>query len=169
MSEKILNPEPLTREAFKPFGDVIEVSSHTSAKQINYGLTQRFDDIANLDLLANEGRPLFNIFRSNPPGFPFRVEVIERHPLSSQLFYPLSNTPFLVLVAEGDHDPSISDLKLFITNGIQGINYNANIWHHYSLALDHPCDFIVVDRGGAGDNCQEYFLQEAVFLEPATI
>ncbi|HRJ66500.1 MAG TPA: ureidoglycolate lyase, partial [Alphaproteobacteria bacterium] len=40
----------------------------------------------------------------------------------------------------------------------QGVNYHAGVWHHFSLALDAPSDFLVIDRGGSEKNCDEVFL-----------
>ena len=37
----LLRPEPLTKEAFEPFGDVLEVNPSNEIFGINYGLTNR--------------------------------------------------------------------------------------------------------------------------------
>jgi ureidoglycolate lyase len=79
---------------------------------------------------------------------------MERHPLSSQAFIPLSSTPFLVVVAPaGELD--LGTLKAFRSNGRQGINYRRGTWHHPLLALERISEFLIVDRGGAGANCDE--------------
>ena len=161
----ILKPQPLTRQSFKPYGQVIELDDHQDIKAINYGQTNRFHDLADLNLNKDDGQPLFSIFRSKPISFPFQIKVIERHPLSSQLFYPLSEQPFLVLVANNVDKPDYTDLQLFVTNGRQGVNYAANTWHHYLLALDTVCDFIVLDRGGPEKNCEEYCLGQSIIIE----
>ncbi len=161
----ILKPEPLTKQRFEPFGDVVELDDQRDIKTINYGQTDRFHDLANLNLNKNEGKPLFNIFRSKPISFPFEVKVIERHPLSSQLFFPLANIPFLVLVADNVDQPRSSDLRLFITNGKQGVNYAANTWHHYLLTLETVCNFVVIDRGGSEKNCEEHFFDQSIVIE----
>ena len=44
------------------------------------------------------------------------------------------------------------------------MNYARNVWHHPLLALGAVRDFIVVDRGGAGINLQEWPLDEAVCI-----
>ena len=44
-----LKPEPLTRERFAPFGDVIEASLD-SATAMNEARFQRFDDLCNIDM-----------------------------------------------------------------------------------------------------------------------
>jgi ureidoglycolate lyase len=55
-----LTPQPLTRAAFAPFGDVIETrgSPHFA---INAGFAERFHDLANIDVAADGGRPLLSI------------------------------------------------------------------------------------------------------------
>ena len=41
-----LKPQALTAEAFAPYGDVIEVANAKEIRQINYGNTRRFHDLA---------------------------------------------------------------------------------------------------------------------------
>jgi len=154
----VLKPRPLSLEAFAPYGDVLETGAAREVRAINYGQTDRYHDIAALDLLANGGQPLVSIFHSRPLPRPIAVKVMERHPLSSQAFYPLSNHPYMVVVAPaGEFDAE--RLEAFIASGTQGVNYRAGTWHHYSLALDKPCDFLVIDRGGPEKNCDEVFLE----------
>ena len=90
--------EPLTRAAFEPFGDVIELDG---AKQIpiNLGTTIRFHDLARIDVEDEGGRALVNLFRGQPRVLPFEVSMLERHPLGSQAFLPLNDRPYLVVVA----------------------------------------------------------------------
>jgi ureidoglycolate lyase len=86
---------------------------------------------------------------------PHRVEVMERHPLGSQAFVPMRPCRFLVLAAEGKYAPDPASLRLFLGDGMQGVNYARNTWHHYQMVLDEEADFIVVDRGGPGNNLDE--------------
>lgn len=156
---RLLHVEPLTAEAFSPFGDVIEVSDAARAIDINYGNTTRFHDLAVLDLDAAGGRAGVSIFRSSPLPQPFTVKVMEYHPKSSQAFVPLSPHPYLVVVAEkGPFDAS--RLRAFCAAPGQGVNYHAGTWHHFSLALDAVSDFLVIDRIADDDNCVEHHLGE---------
>lgn len=159
MIQRILKPEPLTAAAFAPYGDVIECATAKELRNINYGQTERYHDLARLDLTAENGQPLVSIFRSTPLPRPIAVKVMERHPLSSQAFYPLGNHPYMVVVAEaGEFD--VSGLRAFLAGPQQGVNYRKGTWHHYSLALDKVSDFLVIDRGGPEKNCDEVFLEE---------
>lgn len=90
--------KPLTRESFARFGDVIDAAT-TDVLSINEGNTQRFHDLAHLDLLSDNGKPSVNIFKSTPLASPITVSLVERHPKSSQTFFPLKDKPYLVVVA----------------------------------------------------------------------
>ena len=154
MADIVLRAQPLSRSAFAPYGDVIEVSEHNTVIPINYGLTQRHHDLATVDVAANGGKPIISLFRSDPVKVPFKVEIMERHPLGSQAFVGLHGHPFLVVVGEaGAFDPLA--LRAFLARGDQGVNYHRGTWHHYCLSLEGGNDFLVVDRGGEGHNCDE--------------
>ncbi|WP_150700335.1 ureidoglycolate lyase, partial [Pandoraea terrae] len=137
--------EVLTREAFAPFGDVIELAG---AKHfpINGGTTERFHDLAQVDLGPDGGRTLVNVFRGQARTLPYEVKMLERHPLGSQAFLPLSTVPYLVVVAPaGELD--VSQMRAFLACGElgwQGVNYARGVWHHPLLALHETSDFIVV-------------------------
>jgi len=151
--------EKLTEAAFAPFGDVIEVASSKPNFSINYGHTQRFHDLAKVDVSKAEGRAGISIFRSTPLPMPIQIRLLERHPLSSQAFFPLSPHPYLVVVAPpGDLDENA--IRVFLAEPGQGVNYHAGTWHHFCLALEAESDFLVVDRIGQGANCDEYTLQK---------
>ncbi|WP_248322284.1 ureidoglycolate lyase [Caballeronia sp. Sq4a] len=159
---KTLAIEPLTRAAFEPFGDVIELDG---AKQIpiNLGTTIRFHDLCKVDVTDEGGRTLVNLFRGQPRVLPFEVKMMERHPLGSQAFIPLDERPYLVVVAPaGELDES--QIRAFVTRGWQGVNYAKGVWHHPLIALDKVSDFIVVDRGGEGLNLNEQDLRESLWL-----
>ena len=148
----ILAVERLSRAGFAPFGDVIAVEGsrhHT----INDGHAERHHDLARVDVAAEGGRPLINIFRATPWPLPLSVAMVERNPLSSQAFIPLAPACFLLVVAAPGDAPDPTALRAFVTDGSQGVNYARGTWHHPVLALDHLTDFLVVDRGGPGENC----------------
>ncbi|PHS29217.1 MAG: ureidoglycolate lyase [Robiginitomaculum sp.] len=167
MSQRTLSPRPLSAAAFAPFGDVLSVLD-AAPKPINYGNTMRYDTGAALSLDAQKGRPGISIFRATPLPTPIKITLMERHPLSSQAFFPLSEHPFLVVVApKGDLDPA--NIFAFIAAPDQGVNYHPGVWHHYLLALDGVSDFLVVDRLGSQnsktENCDEVTLTSPLMVE----
>ena len=159
-----LKPEPLSAAAFAAYGEVIEVATAREVRQINYGHTRRFHDLARLDLDAEQGRALVSIFRSIPLARPVPIRVMEVHPLSSQAFVPLSGRPYLVVVA-GQGEFETANLRAFLAGPQQGVNYRKGCWHHYSLALEEESDFLVIDREGPGNNCLEVFPEEEIVID----
>ena len=151
---RTITPKPLTPGAFAPYGEVIEAASASETMLINEGHTTRFHDLAKLDLNREQGWPLVSIFRSEPRPLPIEIRMMERHPVGSQAFIPLSDHPYLVVVARDAPD----NLEAFLAQSRQGVNYGAGTWHHYSLALEAVSDFLVIDRGGPGENLEEVVL-----------
>jgi ureidoglycolate lyase len=151
---KDLPPRALSRAAFQPFGDVIETEG-AEQYPINQGTTTRFHDLAEIDVSAGGGRPVLSIFRGQPRTYPFEITLMERHPLASQTFVPLGRRPYLVVVAPAGEPPSAADLRVFLASGEQGVNYHPGVWHHPLLAVGQQSDFLVIDRGGEGDNLDE--------------
>jgi ureidoglycolate lyase len=150
----LLQPSPLTAAAFAPFGDVIQIEGHAS-RWINNGTCERFDDLAEVDVAGEGGRAVISLFRATPRSLPLQVQSLERHPLSSQAFYPLQQQPFLIVVAEDGSGPVAPRVRAFLSSGQQGVNFRRNTWHHELLALNETSLFLVVDRGGPGENCEQ--------------
>lgn len=160
----VLPTETLTREAFAPFGEVIEASDAVRHFPINAGNTERYHDLARLDP-GEEGRVIASIFRGQPRALPFTVAMMERHPKSSQAFVPLSGRPYLVVVAPAGEVPTAKDLRCFLARPEQGVNYARGVWHHPLLALDVVSDFLVLDRAGEGPNCDEVVLEPVAVID----
>jgi ureidoglycolate lyase len=142
----------LTAEAFAHFGDVIEARS-ANTFLINDGQAQRFHDLATVDVSTDGGRPLISLVRSAPTQFPLALKLVERHPLGSQAFIPLGNYKFLIVVALTNNQDLPDTLHAFLSNGRQGINYHPGVWHHPLIVFDQTTDFLIIDRGGEGKNC----------------
>ncbi len=152
-----LRIETLTRETFAPFGDVIEMAGAT-AFPINAGTTMRYHDLAQVELAGEAPRTLVNLFAGQAWHAPVEIRMLERHPLGSQAFYPVDGARMLIVVAPpGELDES--RIRAFISAPDQGVNYARGTWHHPLLCLERPGRFIVVDRGGAGHNCDEQLLE----------
>jgi len=164
MTLRSLTIEPLTRSAFAPFGQVIQACDAAQHFTINDGNTERYHDLARLDPGA-DGKAIVSIFRGRPRQLPFEVCMMERHPLASQAFMPLSSRPYLVVVAAADEAPTIDQLRVFLCQPDQGVNYAAGVWHHPLLALEAVSDFLVIDRSGPGHNCDIVSLDPAGLIE----
>lgn len=163
-----LASQPISAEAFAPYGEVIDLEN-AQQLSINQGLTTRYHDLFNIDTAEQGGRTIVSIFRSSPLPLPHRVEVMERHPLGSQAFLPIDDDPFLVLVGHTGNTLSEEDLLLFHTNGRQGVNFFKNTWHHFQICLGKTRDFIVIDRGGSGNNLEELKLTEEIYIPDSVV
>lgn len=156
-----ITARPLTAEAFAPFGDVLEAAGEPDWL-INAGACGRWNDRAKLDFDAN-GRAGISLFKAEPRTLPYTLDLMERHPLGSQAFMPMSMTSFLVCVAD-DEGGMPGTPEAFLTAPGQAINIHRNVWHGVLTPLEAPGLFAVIDRIGAGNN-----LEEHVLVSPFTI
>ncbi|WP_050525581.1 ureidoglycolate lyase [Pseudorhodobacter aquimaris] len=147
---RTIQTEPLTAAGFAPFGEVLEATGAPD-KIINQGMCGRFHDRARLDFA--DARAGISIFHAQPRSFPYTLELVERHPDGSQAFLPMSEHPFLVIVATGPE----ATPRAFLTNGAQGINLHRGVWHGVLTPLHAPGLFAVVDRIGTTPNLEEHY------------
>ena len=148
-----IHPEPLTAAVFAPFGDVLEATG--DFRLINDGLCQRHHDRARLDFapeVSPDNRPGLSIFNATPRALPYIFDLIERHPEGCQAFIPMTQNPFLVIVASSPKDKP----HAFLTNGEQAINVHRGTWHGVLTPLHAPGLFAVLDRIGTSANLEEY-------------
>ena len=144
--------EPLTTEAFAPFGDVIETDG-SDHFMINNGSTMRFHKLATVETAEPEDKAIISIFRADALDMPLTVRMLERHPLGSQAFIPLLGNPFLIVVAPVGDAPVSGLVRAF-----------RSVWHHPVLTIEKRDDFLVVDRSGSGNNCDEHYFTEEQML-----
>lgn len=156
-----ITPKSLTAEAFAPYGDVLEAAGAPD-KMINQGLCGRFHDRAKLDF--SDGQAGISIFDAEARALPMVLDMVERHPDGSQAFIPMSNEPFLVVVAP-DEGGKPGTPVAFITQPGQGVNYHRNIWHGVCAPLSDQGRFAVIDRIGGGPNLQEHWFKEEIIIE----
>jgi ureidoglycolate lyase len=152
-----LTIEPLTAAAFAPFGEVIAASAAGQSFFINDDTAERFHALGSIDCDESGGHAMISLVRAQPRPLPFEIRLLERHPLGSQAFIPQSKAAYLVVVAES---PTRRPRAFLATDGA-GVNFRRGTWHHPLLALDVVSDFIVIDRAGEGDNCEEVELPSA--------
>jgi ureidoglycolate lyase len=164
MARYVLKPLPLTPERFAPFGDVIS-TSESGASPMNEARFDRFDALARAET-DPDGDIAISIVRSREPTpLPYRFDTVERHPLGSQAFIPLSPFEFLIVVGAAGESVEPGDLRAFVTNGKQGVNYCRGTWHMPLIATGRSQAFLVVDRTPMEGNCEERVFDEPVVLE----
>ncbi|SMO57968.1 ureidoglycolate lyase [Thalassovita litoralis] len=157
-----IKTEPLTADAFAPFGDVLEASG-TPDKIINQGFCGRFNDRAQMDF-GPDGRAGLSIFKADPRRLPYVLDLVERHPDGSQAFIPMSMDEWLVIVAS-DLNGIPTGIRAFLAAPGQAINFHRNTWHGVLTPLHAPGLFAVVDRIGPTPNLQEHILKDPYLIE----
>src|SRR4051812_40257041 len=88
---------PLDGPGFAPFGEAVEAEGAASWT-INQGFARRWGDLATVDVAREGGCVHVSLATARPRPWPMRIALMERHPLGSQLFFPLQDRPWLVVV-----------------------------------------------------------------------
>lgn len=159
-----LKAEPLTSDRFAPYGEVIETSRHGSVA-MNAARFERFNDLCKVDLM-NGGHVSVSIARCRTPtSLPLRLDMVERHPLGSQAFIPLSPCKIVIVVAPPEESVDAGALRAFVSNGRQGFNYRRGTWHMPLTSFAAGQEYLIIDRGGTESNCEQHTLDDVVLVE----
>lgn len=156
-----LKAEVLTAKALAPYGDLMEATG-TPDKVINQGKCIRYHDRALLDF--SDGKAGISIFKGENETLPMPLQLVERHPMGSQAFVPMSADSFLVVVAR-DENGIPQDPKAFLTKPGQAINFHRGTWHGVLAPLSEPGLFAVIDRIGEGTNLEEHWFDTDHIIE----
>ncbi len=148
--EKIIKPIKINRANFAQYGDLIS-SYEIDPININAGYAKRFDNLADLNTSKDGGKTIVSIFSALKRKFPMKIDMMEKHPLSSQAFIPMKETTFLAFVAPQGETPEIDKIQSFIIPPKTGINYKPGTWH-FPLISTEDLNFLVIDRKGKGEN-----------------
>jgi ureidoglycolate lyase len=128
--------EPLTAEAFAPFGQVIAAGDMV--------MELRDGESFHLNVLSYDRQPL-------------ECDHLNRHHKATQALVALAGRPTLVVVAPREHDFSsrdhLSSVRAFVCDGTAGINLALGTWHWGPYPLMDHVDLVNVQgKGFADDN-----------------
>jgi ureidoglycolate lyase len=139
-----LKPQPLTREAFAPFGILI-------------------DQRGSVDIDLGGGAVEMTGATSDPR--PFIVEHMSRHKRTMQVFSPLAGSQGVIVVAPpNDKDrPDIENAAAFHVNGRLPYAYHIGTWHTPPFALGEWYSYLVIDRSKTLDDDWEMVNLKNVF------
>lgn len=158
-AHRALHAQPLTADLFAPFGSVIAIGN-SAGRPVNQGRAHRIDGTRDL-AHATGTKPVVDLYRVDVSALPFKVDCLERHPLSCQIFTPMHCARYLVIVAPADTDdrPDLARALAFIGNPAQAICYGAGVWHAPMIALDDIA-VMTMTMWEAGDarDCEEFWL-----------
>ena len=150
----ILDIQTITEDNFSIYGDLISIRDKNS-KGINNNTTQSFFDLANIEILGDNKNSRLNRFDAKKRIFPLSIDMLEMHPLSSQVFLPMHNTDFIVLVTSVNIKPDLNKLECFKVSNGDGINFKSGIWH-FPLISIQDAKFITIDKKDAEKNIEIY-------------
>lgn len=162
---RYLSCQELSAAAFAPFGTVIDPQGR-APELINDGTTERYADLASLDLCANpaDGDPRIHLYVASARTFPLRLARLERHHRASQVFIPLNGQRFIVVVAPGAAQPEWERMQAFLSMPGQAISLHRMCWHHGLVALNDGDRFAVIEGGGYRTDTEEMSVPEEVLL-----
>lgn len=128
--------EPLTADAFAPFGQVISTGEMV--------MELRDDERFHLNVLSYDRHPLV-------------CDHLNRHHRATQALVALAGRPTLVVVAPPELDFStrdhLSSVRAFVCDGTAGINIALSTWHWGPYPLMDHVDLVNVQGAGfANDN-----------------
>lgn len=161
----ILIPEPLSSEAFAPFGQVVRLAPQ-AGEAINAGTAERSNTQASLDMRAASGDPVLHVYVAKARSLPLAVEMLERHREADQTFIPLGAQRFLVAVAGTGESFERGDLRVFVTAPGEGIVYRRGCWHHPLIALGDGDRFLVIEGGGYRGDCEARAMAGPLYVLP---
>jgi ureidoglycolate lyase len=141
---------PLTRSAFRRFGDVLDASGPADAVS-NAGAARIYRERAEADFGEQGAYIGFNVVRTAPRSFPIIIDQMERHPLGAQMFAPLIVADWLVVVAPVGALEADAVVAFRVLPG-QAVNYRRGVWHSPLIALGQESDFLVIERVGESAN-----------------
>jgi ureidoglycolate lyase len=132
----VVKAEPLTDEAFAPFGQVINTGDMV--------MELRDGEEFALNVLSYDRQPLV-------------VDHLNRHHKATQALVALGGKPTLLVVAAKDYDFSTPDhlahVCAFICDGTAGVNLSLGTWHWGPYPLMDHVDLVNVQgKGFLNDN-----------------
>lgn len=146
---KTVRVQPIQEALFTPFG-FVGCPIGDAGRRNNFGVIEnrRTNADINLAQISADDRT---------QSTEIQLEMLERHPCSSQSFFPLDVESYLVVVCEnGDDDrPLLTTLKAFHVPGNVGITYKVNVWHAGISVLKGGRNFLmVIYENNTADDCQ---------------
>ena len=158
---RVLKAAPINADAIAGLAELIDASDDAD-KMINQGHCGRFHDRATLDIV--DGAAGISVFKSASFSLPFKMEMMERHPLGSQAFLPMQEGEYLVVLAD-EKDGAPHNPRAYIAGPGQGVNIGRNVWHGVLCPLTDPGLFVVVDRVTDGPNLEEHWFKDPYTIE----
>jgi ureidoglycolate lyase len=154
---------PLEARSFANYGEVVDVAGRTP-ELINDGTTERYADLLRMDVVGRGAEPVLAVYVARARSFPLAIERLERHREASQVFMPLGDHRFIVVVAPGREAPEWDAIRAFITAPGQGVALKRATWHHGLVALGDGDRFAVIEGANYREDTVEVAAPRSITL-----
>lgn len=149
-----ITPEPLTAQAFAPFGDVISLDS---TPKLPIDLYNGLNAIHGPIVLQADETPEFILFRVGYRGG--EVRYMERHHGMTQTFIPLNGDPYISVVAPPgapmvDGFPDFASIRAFLVPGDVVLNIHRGTWHEPPFPTVDGQKFLITSTPGVTGGLQ---------------
>ncbi|KAI9024726.1 ureidoglycolate hydrolase [Hyaloraphidium curvatum] len=160
-----LQAEPLNADSFAPFGSVVDAAA-LKGWPVNQGRARRANIPSPFEAPDGAIAPRLAIYEVQGTPSPIEIPVLERHPLSPQMFVPHGTGRYLVVVAPTDDEdkPDVAHARAFVGKDGLAVVYSKGTWHAPMFALDQRLDFMMA-MSEAGDQRDTEEVSLAVPLE----
>lgn len=153
-----IRTEPLTADAFRPFGLVMEAPKDGNRNG-------PLPVIADPRPTAMVTATLIDLPAQSPPR---RIRQIERHPNSAQFFLHLSGGPLSLVVfpATRSELPDAGAARAFVASPGQAFGYHPGTWHAGVAALGATAQVAsLLSRDGTPSDVDERMLAETIEVD----
>jgi len=125
----VLRPQPMTRESFAPYGEMIS-------------------ERGPVELDINGGCP--TVLVQTVERHEMTFDFLGRHLRTEQVFSPLGSAHAVIAVAPPNQDGKIELKKLmaFMVDGKAAYKLHKGTWHTSAFPIDERATFLVVEREG---------------------
>lgn len=160
-----IHAKPISLLNFSNYGELISIADW-EGMACNQGRAIRYNDIVKtIDCEDEFGRIGVSIYSCQASRLPFEIQVMERHPLGSQFFMPLSEHGSYLIAVCAEQSVEPDHVEAFIVPAEFGINYHKGVWHLPIVALNQSMRFLTIDRIGSGENCEEVSFQGLIVCD----
>ena len=147
-------PEPVTAEAFAPFGEVV---SFDTTPKLPIDLYSGLNAVHGPVLLEVDEAPEFILFRVGYRGGDIRY--LERHHGMTQTFIPLGGVPYVSVVARPDAPlvdgfPDFAEVRAFLVPGDVVLNIHRGTWHEPPFPTRDGQKFFITSTPGVTGGLQ---------------
>ncbi|RRJ82271.1 ureidoglycolate lyase [Aestuariirhabdus litorea] len=140
-------PCPIEGADFHLFGELVDVQCVSGqGTKVNQGRGEKFECQFNLDHFETESDPCISMYKVMPSSLPVIINLLERHPHSSQVFIPVRSERYLVVVAPSNSVglPDMDQVRAFIAPACTGVHYFPQTWHLPLMPLDEEGLFTMI-------------------------